>query len=337
MSIRPQGTYYRPKVVYNKATRRHVLWVNVLPRPGSPAPPPDFTKSSYLVASSSTGPAGPYQIVEVNATMRYGEGGDFSLFIDDDSATTGYVIYTSLSEAHSISVAPLNANYTASIVAHNSPFLPGTDHTGCFEGPALFKRTGVYYATLGPCSCFGRQGSETWLYTATSPLGPFTRAGSLGNAEQAQQNYVFQAPLASGDTAYVWTGDRWKSTPDGEKAHDFQFWQPLNFTKVDPRRNVTGFFAICPKCHPSDPVYWVDDETTLHHVPRCNLCGQNLCDQARDIDPSFISGHPLSADFDCGMLLSQPIAPLSSVSALPNFTLDVADALAPAQAQAHAP
>ena len=30
----------------------------------------------------------------------------------------------------------------------------------------------------------------------------------LGNAEKSQQNYVFQAPLANGETAYVWTGDR---------------------------------------------------------------------------------------------------------------------------------
>lgn len=60
------------------------------------------------------------------------------------------------------------------------------------------------------------------MYTAEHPLGPFTRRADLGNAEKSQQNYVFEAPLANGGTAYVWTGDRWKSTPDGEKAHDFQ-------------------------------------------------------------------------------------------------------------------
>ena len=59
-----------------------------------------------------------------------------------------------------------------------------------------------------------------------------TRRADLGNAEKSQQNYVFQAPLTNGEVSYVWTGDRWKSTPDGEKAHDFQYWQPLNFSET---------------------------------------------------------------------------------------------------------
>ena len=67
------------------------------------------------------------------------------------------------------------------------------------------------------------------MYTAHHPLGPYTRRADLGNSEKAQQNYIFKALLANGTTAYVWTGDRWKSTPDGQKGHDFQYWQPLDF------------------------------------------------------------------------------------------------------------
>ena len=96
----------------------------------------------------------------------------------------------------------------------------------------MFKREKVYYALIALCSCFGVGGSDTWVYTAEHPLGPYTRRADLGNAEKAQQNNVFEVPLANGETAFVWTGDRWKSTPDGKKAHDFQFWQPLNFSSV---------------------------------------------------------------------------------------------------------
>jgi beta-xylosidase len=230
MEHRVSGTYYRPKVVYNAGTNQYILWVNVLPRPNATTGP-DFSKSSYVVATSPTH-TGPFTIVEKNATTKWIEGGDFSLFVDDDPQHTGYLIYTSLAQAHSISIAPLNAAYTETVPSKNTPFLPGTHAPpqGCFEAPALFKRHAVYYALLGPCSCFGAGGSETLVYTANSPLGPYTKIGSLGNAEHAQQNYVFQATLIGGDTAYVWTGDRWKSTPDGEKAHDFQFWQPLKFS-----------------------------------------------------------------------------------------------------------
>jgi hypothetical protein len=57
LSSRPAGTYYRPKVVFNPNTHRYVFWVNILPRASATAPV-DFTKSSYLVATSSQ-PQGP--------------------------------------------------------------------------------------------------------------------------------------------------------------------------------------------------------------------------------------------------------------------------------------
>ena len=41
------------------------------------------------------------------------------------------------------------------------------------------------------------------MYTASSVLGPYTRRADLGNLERAQQNYVFQAELASGPTTPI--------------------------------------------------------------------------------------------------------------------------------------
>jgi len=43
---RPSATYYRPKVVFNPATKKYVFWVNLLPR-ASWNSPVDFSKSSY--------------------------------------------------------------------------------------------------------------------------------------------------------------------------------------------------------------------------------------------------------------------------------------------------
>eukprot|EP00039_Didymoeca_costata_P003485 m.68002 g.68002 ORF g.68002 m.68002 type:complete len:412 (+) comp11929_c0_seq2:48-1283(+) len=314
VSTRVQGTYYRPKVVYNSATGKHVLWINVLPRPGTPAPPPDFTKSSYLVATSSTGPKGPYTIVVKNVTMKHGEGGDFDVFVDDDGKA--YVIYTSLASHHSISIAPLTSDYTESIPGANTDFLPGSTG-GCYEAPGMFKRNDVYYATFGPCSCFGVGGSETYIYTAKTPLGPYTRVGSLGNAEKAQQNYVFQAPLADGTMAYVWTGDRWKSTPDGEKGHDFQFWQPLQFKATNSTNN--GKFI---KTTDGDAVYYFDGIKTVNHVPFCEMCEHNICSDLQIVPDSFLQNKTIGPAYNCSMDPS-PIAPLMSPSTLPSFTLDL--------------
>ena len=46
----------------------------------------------------------------------------------------------------------------------------------------------------------------------------------------AQQTHVAQLPTPGG-IAYIWMGDRWQSTPDQAKGHDFQFWAPLEFTQ----------------------------------------------------------------------------------------------------------
>jgi hypothetical protein len=45
----------------------------------------------------------------------------------------------------------------------------------------------------------------------------------------AQETWVAKIPTAKG-TMYLWMGDRWQSCPDGSKGHDFQYWEPLEFT-----------------------------------------------------------------------------------------------------------
>eukprot|EP00035_Acanthoeca_spectabilis_P010325 m.182837 g.182837 ORF g.182837 m.182837 type:complete len:289 (+) comp14984_c0_seq5:392-1258(+) len=223
MASRPEGVYYRPKVVYSAATKLYVLWANWLP------PSRDFMQSQYLSATSPT-PAGPFTVQVRNITMAHTAGGDFSLFVDSDGG--GYVVYTSLSAGHAESIAPLTPDYLNSVPAKNTGFLPGTTG-GCYEAPAMFKRETTYWVLLGPCSCFGSGGSETYIYNSSAALGPYQKVGTLGNAEHAQQNYLSQIATATG-IAYLWTGDRWRSAPDHLKSHDFQFWQVLDFSTAAP-------------------------------------------------------------------------------------------------------
>ena len=51
--------------------------------------------------------------------------------MDDDGS--GFLIYTSLAEAHSISIAPLNPAFTQSLPEHNTAFLPGTNLDEVYE------------------------------------------------------------------------------------------------------------------------------------------------------------------------------------------------------------
>jgi hypothetical protein len=46
----------------------------------------------------------------------------------------------------------------------------------------MFKRGNVYYATFGSCCCYCQSGSPVSVYTATSPLGPYTKRNVLGSS-----------------------------------------------------------------------------------------------------------------------------------------------------------
>lgn len=137
---------------------------------------------------------------------------------------------------------------------------PGANSSGYFgiefvEAPAVFKREGIYYALFGNCCCFCQAGSGIGVYTASHPIGPWTYHNNVGctggeptpgcgcgmnhgscpklegtAVTKAQQNFVIQVRSPGGGVEYVWTGDMWQSARDGIKAHDRQFWAPLQFS-----------------------------------------------------------------------------------------------------------
>jgi hypothetical protein len=73
---------------------------------------------------------------------------------------------------HRISVEKLSDDYLSS-TGENSGFVAGN----C-ESPAMFKRNGTYYLLTDNTCAFGPQGSGTMVYTAPSPIGPFTYRGN---------------------------------------------------------------------------------------------------------------------------------------------------------------
>lgn len=113
--------------------------------------------------------------MNTNVALQFQDNGDEGLFVDDDG--TAYVIYTTLSRGHSISIERLSADYTTSLGANASSGIFGENFV---EAPALFKRNGIYYATFGSCCCYCGSGSQVSVYTATSALGPYTKRNVLG-------------------------------------------------------------------------------------------------------------------------------------------------------------
>lgn len=213
----PNGVYYRPYVKYNAKTKQYVLWYNWYPK---------LWEGQYGVAVSDK-PAGPFAIANGNVEVRNPAPGDMGLFVDDDGA--GYLAYTSIGLKHGISVEKLSDDYLSS-TKQGSDIIA----EGC-EAPAMIKRNGLYYVFFDNCCCFCSEGSGVRVYTAQSPLGPFTNRGNINRRADgsviiaAQQTHVAQLQTPKG-VEFIWMGDRWGSRPDGIKGHDFQYWSsPLVF------------------------------------------------------------------------------------------------------------
>jgi hypothetical protein len=186
--------------------------------------------------------------------MKYSaEGvGDFGLFVDEDG--TGYIAYTALNLAqmkgtasrhpkhHRISVERLAPDYLSS-TQESSGFISGN-----VESPSLFKRNRTYYLLFDNTCAFCKNGTGARVYTAPAALGKYAfrsninvegrkqngaswtapGSGRIHTIVEAQQSHVAEIPSSSG-TLFLWMGDRWGSTPDGIKGHDFQAWLPLEF------------------------------------------------------------------------------------------------------------
>jgi beta-xylosidase len=240
-SMKNQGILSCPKVLLNPKTKKWVMWFNYLP-----ATAHGFSESFYAVAVSDTA-QGPFQVVNDNVTtLAWSDTGDLNLFQDDNG--DGYIIYTSHIEGynptHLMSVEKLADDYLSSL---GKQFNSGFFGQSVVEAPAMFKRNGVYYALFGSCCCNCQEGSGVIVYTSSSPLGPYQTKNYLGNEGHAQQFNILKYQTSESEGyGYLWQGDKWQSSPDGIKGHDFTYWTPMHFDQDGNVQymNYTANFTI---------------------------------------------------------------------------------------------
>lgn len=246
----PNGVYYRPYVLFNGKTNKYVLWYNA--------------DGHYGVATADK-PEGPFTLQHTAVKVGNPVDGDLGLFKDDDGSA--YLAYSANGRGHfDVSVEPiphhqifvekLAPDYLSSTMECSQPV------AGNCESPALFKRNGIYYLLFDNTCCFGKDGSGARVYTSDKPLGPYRYRGNInvktpadpasvpvtwtkpGSGRPdcvvpAQQTHVAALPTAAG-TAYLWMGDRWHSSIDKIKGHDFQYWSsPLQFDSDGMIRKLT--------------------------------------------------------------------------------------------------
>jgi hypothetical protein len=110
----------------------------------------------------------------------------------------------------------------------------------------MFKRQSdnVFYYMWGDLCCFCSGGASANVSRATTATGPFTGnspSSIIGANVHAQALGALELTTTAG-LSYCYMGDRWQSTPDGIKGHDFIYIsEPMTFDAGGNVAALAGF------------------------------------------------------------------------------------------------
>jgi hypothetical protein len=202
----------RPKVIYNKSTKKYVLYAHIDDR--------NYWEAKVGVATSDE-VCGKYTYHGSYRPKEH-ESRDITLFQDDDGAA--YLL--SEDRPNGLRIYKLADDYlsvTEIVYTWNENI----------ESPALIKRDGVYFAFGSHLT--GWSTNDNVYATAPSVSGPWTSwklfAPPGANTYNSQTNYIL--PI-SGDLV-MYMGDRWH---ENNLMRSTYVWLPLRFSG-DDGLNVT--------------------------------------------------------------------------------------------------
>lgn len=200
----------RPKVIYDAARKRFVMWMHVEDN--------RYQKACGGVAISDS-PTGPFQYVRSMRPNGH-EARDCSLYLDDDGRA--YFIHSS------------EKNSTQHINLLTDDYL---DFEGSFvrtwihewrEAPAIFKHNGRYYSLTSLCTGFAPNMATYAM--ADSMLGEWRIVGNPCEGTGAEccfrSQVTYVQPVMSMPGQYLFMADRW--TPS-DLASSPYVWLPIDF------------------------------------------------------------------------------------------------------------
>jgi hypothetical protein len=200
----------RPKVIYNAATSRYVIWMH---KEGAD----DYGEARAAVASSPT-VDGDYtyhgSFRPLNHMSR-----DIGLYVEGDTA----YMYSAADENSDMHIYKLTADFRgiAGLVANPWP----DQHR---ESPVLFKRGSVYFMlTSGTTGWYPNQAKYA---TATDIAGPWTSMTNVANDNTFSSQPTYVLPIqGTSTTSYLYMGDRWAGAWDRPVNESSYVWLPISF------------------------------------------------------------------------------------------------------------
>ena len=185
------ATIQRPKILYNKTTKKYVLWMHWEDGMG-------FALSHCAVASSDK-PDGPY-VYHGSFRPAGFMSRDSTAFQDDDG--TAYFISAARDNAD-FHIYRLTEDYMA-IDECVKRIFPDQYR----EAPALFKRNGVYF--LMSSECMGAEPNQCMYSWTRDIMGRWSLNQPIGTPTtyDTQPAFVMSVNSVNG-THYFYVGDRW--------------------------------------------------------------------------------------------------------------------------------
>lgn len=237
----------RPKVLYNKLTRKFVMWfhLELKGRVNAGVCPVGFAKADTSELRQRLAepeykawwtPAWRRQIERGMFLVRDLAGGqmsrDMTVFVDDDGKA--YHIY-SAEDNLTLHIAQLTDDY----MKHNGTFVR-VAAGGQNEAPTIFKKDGIYWMITSGCTGWAPNAAR--MFRAGNIFGPWEQLPNpcRGNGAEktfgAQGTYVFKVEKTAerklfGGADYVFMADIWDPKQLGDSRH---LWLPVRFEEGRP-------------------------------------------------------------------------------------------------------
>ncbi|MFC6103272.1 glycoside hydrolase family 43 protein [Olivibacter domesticus] len=206
----------RPKVIYNKKTKKFVMWFHLeLKGQGYAA-----ARAGVAIADQATGPFKYLESFRPNGNMSR----DMGLFVDEDG--TAYHIYSS-DENYALRIAKLTDDYLRPTKADSLLF---RKHQ---EAPAIFKYKGKYYLITSACT--GWAPNQASIHEATNIFGPWKFTGDPMKGPNALLTFggqsTFILPVQGKRNAFIFMADVWRP----KSLQDSRYiWLPIKLAPEKP-------------------------------------------------------------------------------------------------------
>lgn len=198
----------RPKVIYNKSTKKFVMWMHI--------DAADYSLAHAGVAVSDQ-PTGPFQYVS-SARPNGNMARDMTLFKDDDEAA--YLIYSSENN-ETMRICKLSEDYLAPTKTESRNFIKLSR-----EAPAIFKSLGVYYLVTSGCT--GWAANPAMYATADNILKDWTIHENPCVGPEADKTFnaqsTFVVPSIKRPGQFIFMADRWNQFDLQDSRY---LWLPL--------------------------------------------------------------------------------------------------------------